>query len=62
MIKLVTNVKTIMLDKRGEGYLDKLMWALIIIVVGAAILTLLKDQLPNVWQNWIDKMSSLLVV
>ena len=47
-------------DERGEGYLDMAMKILIIVVVGAAILAIMRAAMPTLFQDLIDKVSSQL--
>ena len=47
-------------DERGEGYLDMAMKILIIVVVGAAILAIMKTAMPTLFQDLINKVSSQL--
>ena len=46
-----------MTETRGEGYLDMVMKILIVIVLGAVILTVLNAAMPDLFQSLIDKIS-----
>ena len=52
------NMKNLTADQSGEGYLDMAMKILIIVVIGAAILSIMNAAMPTLFQNLSDKVSS----
>lgn len=51
------DLKTLVRDRRGEGYLDMAMKILIVVVIGAAILAIMNVAMPDLFQSLIDKIT-----
>jgi hypothetical protein len=47
-------------DRRGDGYLDLAMKILIVVVIGAAVLLILRTAVPTLFQGLIDKIAGTL--
>jgi len=45
-------------EQSGEGFLDVAMKILIVVVIGAAVLLILNNAMPALFQNLINKVSS----
>ncbi len=55
--RIRSTFRSLMSDRRGEGFLDLAMKILIVVVIGAAILLILNAAMPNLFQNLIDKIA-----
>ena len=73
MKKLVSKGKTMMLtaknrflaiakDESGEGFLDVLIKILITVIIGAALLALLRVAIPDLFQDILDKIRSVFTI
>ncbi len=49
-------------DNRGDGYVDVLMKILIAVVVGAALMAVMKVAMPALFEEMLAKIRSLLVI
>lgn len=49
-------------DESGEGFLDVLIKILITVIIGAALLALLRVAVPDLFQNILDKIRSVFTV
>lgn len=56
------NARTLIMDTRAEGYIDVLVKILITVVLGSLLLGLLKTAIPELFQQLIDKIKSLIVL
>lgn len=45
-------------EQSGEGFLDVAMKILIVVVIGSAVLLILNNAMPALFQNLINKVSS----
>lgn len=54
--KLLTSVKS------GEGYLDVLIKILITVIIGAALLALMRVAIPELFNDIIDKIKSVFTI
>jgi len=45
-------------EQSGEGFLDVAMKILIVVVIGAAVLLILNNAMPALFQDLINKVSS----
>ena len=52
------NMHRMLRDESGEAYLDMAMKILITIVVGAAILTIMRNTIPQLFADLISKISA----
>lgn len=52
------NMHRMLRDESGEGYLDMAMKILITIVVGAAILAIMRNTIPQLFADLIGKISA----
>ena len=57
MLNLV-NMHRMLWDESGEAYLDMAMKILITIVVGAAILAIMRNTIPQLFADLIGKISA----
>lgn len=48
--------------KRGEGFLDVLIKILITVIIGAALLALLRVAIPDLFQDILDKIRSIFTI
>lgn len=53
-----TNMHRMLRDESGEAYLDMAMKILITIVVGAAILAIMRNTIPQLFADLIGKISA----
>lgn len=59
---LKTMAKGFAKHRKAEGFLDVLIKILITVIIGAALLALLRIAIPDLFQNIIDKIKSVFVV
>lgn len=60
---LAVKVKTgIMTRKSGEGYLDVLIKILITVIIGAALLALMRVAIPELFNDIINKIKSVFII
>lgn len=52
----------IMTRKSGEGYLDVLIKILITVIIGAALLALMRVAIPELFNDIIDKIKSVFII
>ena len=57
MLKVRKIIKRFLDDRKAEGFLDVAMKILIVVVIGAAVLLILNDAMPDLFQGLIDKIS-----
>ena len=70
MKKLLKKGKTLALSvmqrqtavKSGEGYLDVLIKILITVIIGAALLALLRTTIPELFNDIVDKIKSVFTI
>jgi hypothetical protein len=66
LAKIVNDVKNavsrLIQDTRADGYTDVLMKILISVVVGSALLTVMKASMPELFKEMLDKIRSLMVI
>lgn len=48
--------------KSGEGYLDVLIKILITVIIGAALLALMRVAIPELFNDIIDKIKSVFII
>lgn len=48
--------------KSGEGYLDVLIKILITVIIGAALLAIMRTAVPELFQEIIDKIKAVFTV
>lgn len=48
--------------KSGEGYLDVLIKILITVIIGAALLAIMRTAVPELFQEIIDKIKTVFTV
>lgn len=48
--------------KSGEGYLDVLIKILITVIIGAALLALMRIAIPELFNDIIDKIKSVFII
>ena len=48
--------------KSGEGYLDVLIKILITVIIGAALLALLRTTIPELFNDIVDKIKSVFTI
>ena len=58
MMKAKMMMKRFVKDQSGEGFLDVAMKILIVVVIGAAVLLILNNAMPALFQDLIDKVSA----
>ena len=49
-------------DESGEGFLDVLIKILITVIIGAALLALLRVAIPDLFQDILDKIRSVFTI
>ena len=49
-------------DESGEGFLDVLIKILITVIIGAALLALLRVAVPSLFQDILDKIRSVFTI
>ena len=49
-------------DERGEGFLDVLIKILITVIIGAALLALLRIAIPDLFQDILDKIRNVFTI
>lgn len=52
--KIRRAVKGFMKENSGEGALSFIITALIVVIIGAALLALLQNAVPDLWDNIMD--------
>ena len=52
----------IMARKSGEGYLDVLIKILITVIIGAALLALMRIAIPDLFNDIINKIKSVFII
>ena len=57
MQKLINKMRTFWTDTKGEGFIDVALKILIVVVIGAAILSIMNAAMPSLFQNLIDKIA-----
>lgn len=57
-----SRVIAVVQDERGEGFLDVLIKILITVIIGAALLALLRSAIPSLFQDILDKMRSVFTI
>ena len=58
MMKAKMKMNHFVKEQSGEGFLDVAMKILIVVVIGAAVLLILNNAMPALFQNLINKVSS----
>lgn len=58
MMKIKMKMNRFVKEQSGEGFLDVAMKILIVVVIGAAVLLILNNAMPALFQDLIDKVSS----
>lgn len=59
---LKQTVKEALKPRRAEGFLDVLIKILITVIIGAALLALLRIAIPDLFQNIIDKIKNTFTI
>lgn len=62
LVELKHKLITVMQDERGEGFLDVLIKILITVIIGAALLALLRIAIPDLFQDIINKIRSVFTI
>ncbi len=57
-----TKMISITAVKSGEGYLDVLIKILITVIIGAALLAIMRTAVPELFQEIIDKIKAVFTV
>ena len=52
--KIRRAVKGFVMEKSGEGALSFIIMALIVVIIGAALLAILQNAVPDLWNNIMD--------
>jgi ABC-type phosphate/phosphonate transport system permease subunit len=55
-------VKEVLKPRRAEGFIDVLIKILITVIIGAALLALLRVAIPDLFQNIIDKIKDTFTI
>ena len=55
-------IKTIIEDEKGEGFVDVLIKMLIVVVIGAALLGIMKIAIPEIFNDIIATIRSVFVI
>jgi len=58
MMKAKMKLKRFIKEQSGEGFLDVAMKILIVVVIGAAVLLIMNNAMPALFQDLIDKVSA----
>lgn len=58
MQKIKKVIKRFVSEKKAEGFLDVAMKILIVVVIGAAVLLILNNAVPDLFTGLIEKISS----
>lgn len=61
MLKLADSYLTVT-DECGEGFLDVLIKILITVIIGAALLALLRIAIPDLFQDILDKIRNVFTI
>lgn len=59
---LKENIKKLLKPRRAEGFIDVLIKILITVIIGAALLALLRAAIPDLFQNIIDKIKDTFTI
>lgn len=59
--RIRSTFRSLVNDRRGDGFLDLAFKILIVVVIGAAILLILNAAMPNLFSDLIEKVSGELV-
>ncbi|HMM07314.1 hypothetical protein SDC9_73107 [bioreactor metagenome] len=60
MQKIKNTIRRFAADRKAEGFLDVAMKILIVVVIGAAVLLILRTSVPTLFQGLIDKIAGTL--
>jgi len=60
MQKIKNTIRRFGADRKAEGFLDVAMKILIVVVIGAAVLLILRTAVPTLFQGLIDKIAGTL--
>ena len=60
MQKIENTIRRFVADRKAEGFLDVAMKILIVVVIGAAVLLILRTSVPTLFQGLIDKIAGTL--
>lgn len=58
VLKVLSNLN----NNKGEGFIDVLIKMLIVVIIGAALLGLLRVAVPDLFQDMIDKIKSVFTI
>ena len=62
LLKLKCKMATLLKDQSGEGFLDVLIKILITVIIGAALLALMRVAIPELFQDILDKIKSVFTI
>lgn len=58
--KMTSKFRKVISDQRGEGYIDFLIKILMTVVIGSLLMGLLKLAIPDIFDDIIGKIESLI--